>query len=126
MLIFPLAPLLNEQYSNNYKTWQWNGFAWDLVAISEVQVKRAEDAAALAVAASGFANANYLRRYEVVSPTIVYRGEAAPGSIDTALVWRIRRITITYGIVVTMKSETPNGDASFNHAWTERANYNYL
>ena len=34
---------------------------------------------------------------DTFSDTLVYRGESAVGSLETASIWRVRRIAITYG-----------------------------
>ncbi len=44
MINFPSTPTLNQQYTFGSKSWQWNGFAWDSLAISDTQVARAENA----------------------------------------------------------------------------------
>lgn len=56
--------------------------------------------------------------------TIIYRGEAAPGSADDAPVWRIVRIEFpSDGDVI---EKWAGGTASFTHAWTDRETLTYL
>jgi hypothetical protein len=124
MLNFPLNPTPGQQYSVGVKTWQWNGFAWDITTISDAQVKRAEDAAALAQEAAGTGTV-LIKKSQIVSDNVVYRGEAAPGSAESSAVWRIRKITITYGAEVTVFSSWAGGDNGFTHSWTNRTSYNY-
>jgi hypothetical protein len=31
---FPASPTLNQTYTYGSKTWQWNGYAWDIVGLS--------------------------------------------------------------------------------------------
>lgn len=125
MLNFPNAPIEGQQYSAGTKTWQWNGYAWDLTSISEAQVKRAEDAAALAMEAAGLIGTDYLSRSEVVSPTVIYRADAPPGSTDLDPLWRIRKITIIYGSTTQIVITYPDGDKGYSHQWYARATYNY-
>lgn len=125
MMNFPANPVLNQQHSAGVKSWKWNGVAWDLTSISEAQVKRAEDAAALAVEAVGYTGINYDKRSEVTTPNVVYRAEALPGSSETAPVWRICRINIVYGNPTLVTKTYPDGNKSYNRQWSARSTYNY-
>lgn len=51
MLNFPNTPTLGQQYSLGPKSWQWDGVAWVLLTISNLQVERAETAATTALSA---------------------------------------------------------------------------
>lgn len=63
------------------------------------------------------------RRTDFVGETIVYRGEAAPGSAESAPAWRIKRIEFAPDGDV---SETwANGAADFAHAWSDRGTLIY-
>jgi hypothetical protein len=124
MLNFPLDPTPGQQYTAGVKTWQWNGFAWDITTISDAQVQRAETAADIAQAAAGIGN-TLTRKSEVVSDTVIYRGEAAAGSAESSAVWRIRKITVTYGSQTSIFSAWAGGDDGFTHSWTNRATYTY-
>ena len=55
---------------------------------------------------------------------IIYRGEAAVGALESALVWRIRRIALAPadGDVVEIWA---NGTAEFVHAWADRLSLEY-
>ena len=55
--------------------------------------------------------------------TLIYRGEAAVGSANTANKWRVRRLTIASDDDVT--EEWANGNASFDKVWDDRLSFNY-
>lgn len=65
----------------------------------------------------------YARRTDFVSDTLIYKGEAAPGSSDIAFAWRIHRLVIAADGDVT---ETwANGNDSFTNAWADRLMLGY-
>lgn len=56
--------------------------------------------------------------------TIVYKGEAAPGSQASASVWRIRRISFTdngQDLII----EWADGSSAFNQIWDDRLSLTY-
>ena len=55
--------------------------------------------------------------------TIVYRGEADPGSADASAVWRIKRITFNAEGDAT--EEWADGNANFDNVWNDRATLSY-
>jgi hypothetical protein len=60
----------------------------------------------------------YSKRVDWVSDSVLYKGEAAVGSGESAAVWRIRKIVLGADDDVT---ETwAEGVATFTHAWTDR------
>jgi hypothetical protein len=64
----------------------------------------------------------YSKNVDFASDTVVYRAEAAVGSLNSAPVWRIRR-TVIVGETVT---ETwASGTALFNKIWDNRISYIY-
>jgi|OpeIllAssembly_1097287.scaffolds.fasta_scaffold00006_6 hypothetical protein len=65
----------------------------------------------------------YTKRLDVVSDLLMYRGEAAVGSVETNPVWRIRRITIAVDGDIT--EEWASGTADFIHPWTDRLALSY-
>lgn len=67
----------------------------------------------------------YERRIEVVSEFVIYRGEAAPGSLDDDPVWRVRRIDITYGSPATSVSSWAGNSPEFTRRWSARETYTY-
>lgn len=64
----------------------------------------------------------FSKRVDFVTEDLIYRGEAAVGSANSASVWRIRRITFV-GDDVT--EEWASGSAAFDKAWTDRATLGY-
>lgn len=64
------------------------------------------------------------RRVDFVGDALIYRGEAAPGTAESAAAWRIKRVEFGTGGDVT---ETwAGGNADFINAWTDRATLDYL
>jgi len=61
----------------------------------------------------------YAKRTDFVSETVIYRADAAVGSIDSDAKWRIRRLTIATDGDVT--EEWAAGNASFDKIWNDRA-----
>jgi hypothetical protein len=64
----------------------------------------------------------YAKRVDMVGDSLIYRGEAAVGSAESAPVWRIRRITLTGD---DMTEEWAGGNAAFDKAWADRAALGY-
>lgn len=66
---------------------------------------------------------DHARRDDFVGESIIYRGAAAPGSLESDPVWKIKRIEFaTDGDVTTLYA---GGTAEFVHAWTDRSTLNY-
>ena len=63
----------------------------------------------------------YAKRIDFVGNNIIYRGEALPGSSESASVWRIRRISL---IDEDMSEEWASSGA-FANAWTARTSLVY-
>lgn len=65
----------------------------------------------------------YTKRIDMVSDTVIYKGEAEVGSSESALVWRIRKIVIALDGDVT---ETwASGTAAFQFAWSNHLTLTY-
>ena len=60
--------------------------------------------------------------YDIVSDSLVYRGEAAPGSSTSDSVWRIRKINIANELIEELWA---SGTSDFDKAWTDRLTYTY-
>jgi len=66
----------------------------------------------------------YALRYDEISATLAYKGEALPGVVDGEASWRIQRIT--FGATdddVTV--EWADGDSNFDKIWANRASLSY-
>lgn len=69
------------------------------------------------------AESTYAQRTDVVSDSLIYFGEAAVGSADSAAVWRIRRFDISAdGDVVSLWAA---GTDAFDKVWADRATLGY-
>ncbi len=66
----------------------------------------------------------YSTRVDFVTDTLLYRAEAAVGSLNSAAAWRIRRITIGSDQDVT--TEWAEGNADFDKIWNDRADLEYV
>lgn len=76
----------------------------------------------VALAATQFTQGLALR-YDEVDDTTAYRGEAAPGSSESASVWRIQRIT--FGADGDVTRQWADGDAEFDNQWSQRTTLSY-
>lgn len=66
----------------------------------------------------------YSKQYDFDGDNIIYRGEASVGSLSSAPLWRIRKITTDINGDI---SETwAAGNAQFNKVWDDRLTYTYL
>lgn len=65
----------------------------------------------------------YAVRYDEISASLSYRGEAAVSSTDSASVWRIQKIEIVDSDVTITWA---NGSSGFTNAWTDRLSLTYL
>lgn len=91
-----------------------NETEFHVVAVGPVQLTRDVGASDMAATA---------KRIDFVGDTLLYRGEATPGSLDTDPVWRIKRIAFDAdGDVVETWA---NGTAEFNKVWSNRESYSY-
>jgi len=57
----------------------------------------------------------YARKVNFVGSSVLYRGEAVPGSATNASVWRVRRITIA--VDGDIDEQWANGNATFANVW---------
>jgi len=66
----------------------------------------------------------YAKRVDFISDETLYRGEANPGTLDGANVWRIRKINIAY-IDGDVTETWADGSAAFTKVWDDRLSYTY-
>ena len=65
----------------------------------------------------------YAKRYEQVSASVAFLGEAVAGSDESSAVWRIQKLAFTIeGNVTTTFAD---GDGNFNNVWASRASLSY-
>lgn len=67
-------------------------------------------------------------RGEYTAANIIYKGYARPGSLTSAAVWQIAKLTYSGdNVTEILWPENSNGAASseFNFEWDERATYTY-
>lgn len=74
-------------------------------------------------AAGATENVKYSRRIDVISDTVMYKGEATPGTANSAASWRISRITTNAEGDVT--EEWAGGTAEFTQVWDNRLSLSY-
>ena len=74
--------------------------------------------------AGGEEEAVYAKRVDMQGDTLLYRGEAAVGTLDATPAWRIRRITIALDGDVT--EQWAGGTADFDKAWADRLSLTYV
>lgn len=66
---------------------------------------------------------DHARREDFASETVLYRGEAAPGTAEDAAAWKIRRVEFFPDGDVTTTFAA--GNAEFVHVWADRAALQY-
>lgn len=66
----------------------------------------------------------FSRRSDFVGDSLIYRGEAAPGSAEESAVWRIKRIA--FGEAGDVVETWANGSSEFTNVWTDRTQLTYL
>lgn len=69
-------------------------------------------------------NMTYTKRVDFITDSLLYRGEALPGTQTNEPEWRIRRLTIASDCDVT--EEWANGNANFDKVWDDRLSLTYL
>jgi hypothetical protein len=60
----------------------------------------------------------YAKRTDIVTDTLIYRGEATVGSLEVDPVWRIRKVLI--GIDGDVSETWALGTANFTNSWSDR------
>jgi len=144
---FPNSPILNEQYTYDNKTWEWNGTYWEVYSALTSYITSAYTVGDGISDISGVTGGNItLKSFSGVNITIVdggdkltfsgspqpvslsyrhdfnvydYLGVGPSGSLDGDNVWTITRLTIASNGTVTTGVAT---DVN----WTDRYTHTYL
>jgi hypothetical protein len=64
----------------------------------------------------------YTKRLDTISDSLMYKGEAAAGSLESAAVWRISRISI---INDDINEVWADGNTNFDNVWVDRLSISY-
>ena len=67
----------------------------------------------------------YASRVDFIGETLIYRAEADPGVLDSASLWRIRRLTIDNANDGDVITEWADGVADFTKVWDLRLTYTF-
>jgi hypothetical protein len=67
----------------------------------------------------------YASEADIVSDSLIYKGEAFPGTLTSEYLWRISRITISGAEQDQIKIEWVNGESLFEHSWLDRYSLTY-
>lgn len=89
-------------------------YVWDTDTLAWV----AANAAGGTVGGGGSSTTSYDRLIDEVSSSVMYVGDAAPGSATSSAVWRIKKITPT-------SIRFAGGAATFANVWDNRASLGY-
>jgi hypothetical protein len=65
----------------------------------------------------------YAKQTDFVTDSLIYRGEAAVGSLTSAAAWRIRKLVL--GIDGDVSETWADGDANFDNIWDDRISLSY-
>lgn len=65
----------------------------------------------------------YSKRVDFTSDTVLYKAEAAVGSLESAAAWRIRKIV--FGNDNDVTETWASGSANFDKVWADRLSYTY-
>jgi len=66
----------------------------------------------------------YEKRVDFITDNLLYRAEAIPGTLNSASVWRIRKITIAASDNDVVETWA-DGTDTFNKVWDDRLTYTY-
>jgi len=76
----------------------------------------------VALADEGEAEVAFSKRIDMIGDTLIYKGEAVPGTLDAAGAWRIRKIEfVAEDVVITWAS----GNENLDKVWDNRLSYIY-
>ena len=67
----------------------------------------------------------FAQQVDFVGKTLIYRGEATPGTATSAATWRIRKLDIDNGSNGDVATTWADGNADFDNVWDNRAILSY-
>jgi len=67
----------------------------------------------------------FAEQVDFVGKTLIYRGEATPGTATSAATWRIRKLDIDNGSNGDVATTWADGNADFDNVWDDRAILSY-
>ena len=92
-------------------------YAWDTNSLSWVRsISPGSSAGVVSIAPK-------TKKFDQASPTTLYLGEAAPGTLTSQPLWRVKRITFSAGGDVTAVEYA--GIGSESQVWDNRASLSY-
>ena len=66
----------------------------------------------------------YTKRIDFISDDLLYKGEAVPGTAESAALWRI--VQISFGADGDATFKWAGGAATFDKIWNDRISYQYI
>lgn len=72
----------------------------------------------------GSAEMSYATRVDQIDDTLMYKGEAVPGSLDADSAWRIAKLV--FGVDGDVTITWAGGNSDFSYAWTDRLSLTYI
>lgn len=67
----------------------------------------------------------FAKQINFISDNLLYRGEADPGTLTSASLWRVRKITIDAGDS-DITETWANGDSNFDKIWDNHLGFTYI
>lgn len=93
-------------------------------AESDDRILIERDGAYYSIPLSEVSEMEFAKRIDAVSDTLLYKGEATPGTAETAAAWRIRRIELSAD--GDMVETFADGSADFSFVWADHAALTYI
>jgi hypothetical protein len=84
---------------------------------------RSEGSAIEVVGNLSTASSQFSTLIDEASSSVIYIGEAVPGSATSAALWLIKKINITGGFVSILCA---NGSSDYNQIWDDRSSLTYV
>lgn len=112
-----------EDYTDGLEALLAGTLTVDLGANNDVTLATLPDTAAgdLAAINSAISASEALRVDDTTTANVTYIGYAAVGTATSSASWKIKKIDVSSGTVITWA----DGDASYNNVWDNRASLSY-